>query len=46
MTALAAGVQGLRTGNFGGLEAVWAVAGPVFGAITAYYFGPQRKDQP
>ena len=38
------GAFGLTTGNFVPLEAVWAVAGPIIGAIVAYYFGPQRKD--
>ena len=38
------GAYGLATANFLPLEAVWAVAGPIVGAIVAYYFGPQRKD--
>jgi hypothetical protein len=38
------GAYGLATGNFVPLEAVWAVGGPMIGAIVAYYFGPQRKD--
>ena len=38
------GVYGLATGSFVPLEAIWAVGGPIIGAIVAYYFGPQRKD--
>jgi hypothetical protein len=38
------GLYGLATGNFLPLETVWAVGGPIVGAIVTYYFGSQRKD--
>ena len=38
------GAHGFLTGNYGPLEAVWAVGGPIVGAMVAYYFGPQRRD--
>jgi uncharacterized membrane protein YoaK (UPF0700 family) len=41
---VAAGLYGLFTGNFMAVASVWAVAGPLIGAVVAYYFGPQRND--
>jgi len=38
------GAYGLFTGNFTAVEVVWAVAGPIVGAMVLYYFGPQRND--
>lgn len=38
------GAYGLVTAEFMPLMATWAVAGPIVGAIIAYYFGPQRTD--
>jgi len=38
------GTYGLRTGNYHALEAVWAIAGPIVGAVVTYYFGAHRKD--
>jgi len=38
------GLCGLWTGDFRNLIAVWAVAGPITGAIIAYFFGMHRKD--
>jgi hypothetical protein len=39
---LATGGYGLVTGNYTAAIAVWSVAGPIIGALVAYYFGPQR----
>jgi hypothetical protein len=44
VTIAITGTYGLFSGNFTPLEAAWAIAGPIVGAIVAYYFGPQRKD--
>jgi hypothetical protein len=38
------GGYGLITGNYMAVITVWAIAGPIIGAIVAHYFGPQRKD--
>jgi hypothetical protein len=38
------GLYGLATGNFVAVIGVWSVAGPIVGAVVAYYFGPQRND--
>jgi hypothetical protein len=38
------GGYGLITGIYTPLIAVWAVAGPLIGAVVTYYFGPQRND--
>jgi len=38
------GSYGLITGNYVAVIGVWSVAGPVFGAVVTYYFGPQRND--
>jgi hypothetical protein len=40
------GTYGLAAGDFMPLMASWAVAGPIVGAIVAYYFGPQGTDTP
>jgi hypothetical protein len=45
LAAAVAGTYGLVTGNFTPAAAVWAVAGPIIGAVVAYYFGPQRDDR-
>ena len=39
-----AGFYSLVTGSFMAVAAVWSVAGPIIGAVVAYYFGPQRND--
>lgn len=36
------GLYGLTTAQFGPVEAVWAIAGPLVGAVMAYYFGVHR----
>jgi hypothetical protein len=41
---LATGGYGLITGNYVAVVGVWSVAGPIIGALVAYYFGPQRND--
>jgi hypothetical protein len=38
------GVYGLATGNYLAIEVVWAVAGPMLGALVTHYFGPAGKD--
>lgn len=40
------GVYGLATGQFMAVELVWAIAGPLVGAVIAYYFGAIRGDPP
>jgi len=37
------GTLGLVTGNYAPVEIVWAVAGPLVGAIMTYYFGTGWK---
>ncbi len=44
LAAAVAGIHGLVTGNYTPVAAVWAVAGPIIGAVVAYYFGLQRDD--
>jgi hypothetical protein len=44
LTVAVTGIYGLVTGNYTAVIAVWAVAGPIIGAVVAYYFGPQRDD--
>lgn len=39
---LVAGGYGLVIGNYTAVIGVWSVAGPIIGALVAYYFGPQR----
>jgi hypothetical protein len=39
-----AGGYGLVTGNYTAAITVWAIAGPIIGAIVSHYFGPQRND--
>ena len=38
------GGYGLITGNYTAVIVVWAVAGPIIGAVVSHYFGPQRND--
>lgn len=39
-TAIAGtGTYGLVTGRFGPLEVVWAISGPMRGALVTHYFG-------
>ncbi len=38
------GAYGLATGHYAAIEVVWAVAGPIVGAVTSHYFGPRRRD--
>jgi hypothetical protein len=47
MIAAAVGITGLRgllTGDYHALTAVWTVAGPIMGAMVAYFFAVHRKD--
>lgn len=39
---VATGTYGLITGNYTAVIAVWAVAGPIIGALVTSSFGPQR----
>ena len=36
------GAYGLAVRNFGPIMAVWAIAGPLFGAVVTHYFGLGR----
>ena len=38
------GCYGLATGSFIAVEIVWAVAGPLLGAMVTHYFGSAGKD--
>lgn len=38
------GGYGFVTGNYMAVMAVWAITGPLIGAMISYYFGPQRND--
>ena len=38
------GFYGLATGSYLAVEVVWAVAGPMFGALLTHYFGSAGKD--
>jgi len=38
------GSYGLVTGQYAAIEVVWAIAGPLVGAVVAYYFGVHRRD--
>src|ERR1700733_2747938 len=38
------GGYGLITGNYLAVITVWAIAGPIIGAVVSHYFGPQRND--
>jgi hypothetical protein len=38
------GGYGLLNANYVAVEVVWAAAGPIIGAVIAYYFALQRKD--
>nr|WP_294504358.1 hypothetical protein [uncultured Rhodopila sp.] len=38
------GVYGLATGSYLAVEVVWAVAGPMLGALVTHYFGSTGKD--
>lgn len=40
----ATGLHGLLTGDYHALTVVWTVAGPIMGAMVAYFFGVHRKD--
>ena len=35
---------GLLSGNYAAVEIVWAIAGPIIGAVVAFYFGPHGKE--
>ncbi len=39
------GTYGLATGNYIAVEIVWAVAGPMLGAMVTHYFGFSGKDK-
>ncbi len=38
------GIYGLVTGRYMAVITVWAIAGPIIGAVVSHYFGPQRND--
>jgi hypothetical protein len=38
------GGYGLVTGNYIAVLEVWAIAGPIIGAMVNHYFGPPRND--
>ena len=38
------GMKSLADGNYAAVIGCWAVAGPIVGALVAYYFGHRRKD--
>ena len=38
------GGYGLMTGNHTAAITVWAMAGPIAGAVISHYFGPQRNN--
>jgi hypothetical protein len=38
------GLYGMATGSYLAVEVVWAVAGPMFGALPTHYFGSAGKD--
>lgn len=38
------GGYGLATGSYVAVEVVWAVAGPMLGAMVTHYFGSTGKD--
>jgi hypothetical protein len=38
------GVYGMISGSYIAVEVVWAVAGPMCGALVTYYFGSAGKD--
>jgi hypothetical protein len=38
------GGYGLISGNYMAVITVWAIAGPIIGAIVSHYFGPGRSD--
>jgi|HubBroStandDraft_1064217.scaffolds.fasta_scaffold102575_2 hypothetical protein len=38
------GAYGLVTGQYAAIEVVWAIAGPLVGAVVAHYFGVHRRD--
>jgi len=40
------GTNGLMTGHYAALEVVWAIAGPLVGALMTYYFGAYRRHEP
>jgi len=45
LSALAiTGCFGLYFGNFGPIQSVWVVVGPIVGAMINHYFGSPRKD--
>ncbi|WP_428486327.1 hypothetical protein [Rhodopila sp.] len=39
------GAYGLATGSYAAVEIVWAVAGPMLGALVTHYFGSAGKDR-
>ena len=41
---LVTGVHSLVTGDYATVVAVWAVVGPLVGALVTYYFGLKRDD--
>jgi hypothetical protein len=45
MGIVATGAYGLVTSNYTAVITVWAIAGPIIGALVSHYFGPQRNDK-
>jgi hypothetical protein len=40
-----AAANGLMSGHYAALEVVWAIAGPLVGALMAHYFGAYRRHE-
>lgn len=38
------GGYGLVNNDYKALITVWAIAGPIIGAVVSHYFGPRRND--
>jgi hypothetical protein len=41
-----AAANGLMTGHYSALQVVWAVVGPLAGALMTHYFGAYRRHEP
>jgi hypothetical protein len=40
----ASGAYGFLTGNTTPVVTVWAIVGPIIGAVVSHYFGPHRSE--
>jgi hypothetical protein len=40
-----AATNGLMTGHYSALQVVWAVVGPLAGALMTHYFGAYRRHE-